>query len=639
MCGIAGVVARSPSDAPALTAELGTLLGPLRHRGPDSTGIHCDGQVALGMHRLSIIDLATGDQPFFGADGTVVSVTNGEIYNYADLRRLLLGEGAGLRSSSDCEVIPHLYERDGLGFVHHLRGMFAVALWDGARRRLVLARDRMGEKPLYYTHMANRFGFASELKALLAHPGVDATLDRRQAFEYFHYGYVPEPATIVAGVQKLPAAHILVLDLDTWQVSVQRYWSMLDADPIDADPASTIAGVLSDFAPLVTHADVPVAVALSGGLDSSLVAAMVAGASRHEVLAITAGYPGRGRTDERADAARTAELLGLSTLEVEIPAGGVVDEFDATVAMADDPISDIAAFGYLSIMRAAADKGIKVVLLGQGGDELFWGYPWATEVVRLNQQRAALRRGELGPAGYLSHWPQPFPRGRRRATARWLASAAGLTEAASRYAKDRRGDPGQLIFYELAEPFRTTRGVLDALFPRAFLADVGRASVFDRFRVPVTHERFDLAVTQLLADTYLIGNGLALGDRLSMAASVEGRVPLVDHILTETVVGLRTARPDVALGPKAWLRDVAETILPAEVIERPKRGFQPPVVRWIHELLSRSGSTLVDGALVQHGLIRPTAARALAVPAVAPTPWGQVAYQALVLETWCRRYL
>ncbi len=292
MCGLSGILSKAPVT-PEQRAAVAAMSDRLVHRGPDDEGWLETGHAVMAMRRLAVIDLAGGAQPLANPDGTLALVFNGEIYNYRELRTELAAQGYPFRTRGDGEVILALYERHGLDFVHRLRGMFVIALWDSRLKRVVLARDRMGEKPLYLHETPGTLTFASEMKALLRSGRVEFALDPAALHLYFHYQYVPEPLTAVRGVRKLDAGHILVVDLEPWTVREIRYWAMEECPPIEGDPVELIRERLDDAGRLALRADVPVGVALSGGLDSSLIAALAARHGEGAVSALTVGYPGR----------------------------------------------------------------------------------------------------------------------------------------------------------------------------------------------------------------------------------------------------------------------------------------------------------------------------------------------------------
>lgn len=587
MCGVWGVVL--PSEPDRVIGAAGALAEALEHRGPDDRGAHLDEGLAIGATRLAIVDREGGRQPFASRDGRLVGVVNGEIYNATELRAALVGRGHRFATGSDCEVVLHLYEEEGSAFVDRLRGMFAFAVLDRVRRTIVLGRDRLGEKPLYYHASAKRFVFASELAAMVASGLVPFRLDGDAVQDYFHFQFVPEPATPIEGVRKLPPGHLLTLNLETMDAVATCYWAIEDCEPIDADPEEALIATLEDVQGCVFTADVPVGVSLSGGLDSALVGALLARARPGKGHAFTVGYEGRPAHDERADARRIAEILGLRFHELELSVADVVSSFPAVVAAGDDPIADTAAPGYNAVAAAAHREGVPVLAQGQGGDELFWGYGWVREA----GQRA------------LREMPAP-------------------------------GAP--LAFYEINPGFKEARASSRLLFTDAFLAarDPDRpARTFTRR----PGEPPGAAVTRLIMSTYLLENGMAQGDRQAMANSVELRLPLMDARLVSVALGLQRAVPDVDDPPKDRLRRVARAWLPGEVVDRPKRPFETPVRQWSDALYAEYGPLLDGGLLVELDVLRPDVAALLPQDRYDASRATPPSYKALVLELWLRHHL
>jgi asparagine synthase (glutamine-hydrolysing) len=389
MCGIAGVIGAEPLNATHQERAL-RMSDRLIHRGPDGAGIFLRPHAILAMRRLSIIDLSTGWQPLYNEDKSLALIANGEIYNFVELRRRLQSDGHRFMSGSDAEVILHLYEEYGENCVHHLRGMFAFALWDESRQCLFLARDRMGEKPLYLYEKNGLLYFASELKALLGTGAVEFCLNPSAIYQYFHFQYVPEPMTPIKGIRKLAAATRMTIRPRPWSVTESVYWRMEDAQPLDSEPVSTIRAELERVSELIVRSDVPVGVALSGGLDSGATAALAARAYPGRLTAFTVGYEGRPRYDERRKAKAIADHLSIPLHEVEITTADMVSAFPSLVFRADDPIADIAGYGYDAVMQIARKHNIPVMLGGQGGDELFWGYPSDGRSVASNDPKTAL---------------------------------------------------------------------------------------------------------------------------------------------------------------------------------------------------------------------------------------------------------
>jgi asparagine synthase (glutamine-hydrolysing) len=637
MCGICGHVSRkgiTPDDARLVAA----VNERLSHRGPDGAGDYQDACLALGMRRLSIIDVNGGWQPLYNEDRTLVLVANGEIYNYIELRERLEGLGHRFKTGSDCETILHLYEEFGLDCVNHLRGMFAFALWDLKQRRLVLARDRMGEKPLYLYERDGQLWFASELKALLDFDAVPFELDPKAVDLYFHYQYVPEPRTLLRGVRKLDAAHLLIVDVDDWRITERRYWNLEDAPPLSGEPARLIREQLEEASELVTRADVEVGVALSGGLDSSVVAALASRRRPGALHAFSVGYNGRPASDERAEAQSLAQQLGLPFHDVEIETREVVDFFPELNYWRDDPIADISGHGYYALMKLAREHHVPVMMQGQGGDELFWGYPLLQQAAHESAQKAAAGKPALtAPLLYFSLHP-PARLSRQELTG-WTRDLGGLRSGWQRWQRDRSAPSEQMVFYNLSPDFLAAHGEMRALYGQSFVEQLGESKAAELFTIPQPWLSVDVSLTGLICATYLRENGIAQGDRLSMASSVEMRLPLLDYKLVETIIGLRKTRTDFRLPSKTWLKEAVADVLPANVINRPKRGFAPPVREWHEAIFSAHGDSLRDGYLTQTDVLSREAALTFAngsFPAGATCP---LSFKALVLEQWARQML
>lgn len=570
MCGISGVIssiALSEQDAHIVR----TMNGLLFHRGPDSEGLFTAENVILAMRRLSIIDLAGGQQPLYNETGDISVVCNGEIYNFIELRRELEALGHRFATHSDVETIVHAYEAWGDGFLERLRGMFAIALWDSKRRRLILARDRLGEKPLYYHRDASgHLWFASELRGLFASLGGKPTLTAEAFNLFLTFQYLPEPATPVTGVLQLPAGHLIDLTPENLDAEPRRYWdpSALRADP--GHPVKTVEQALDEACHLMGTADVPVAVALSGGIDSSLVAALTARHFPRGLHAFTIGYAGRPSTDERSHAQALAHTLGIGFTEVEISDDEVVTQFPRMMAAMDTPIADIAAYGYYAVSRAAREAGYPVLLSGTGGDEFFWGYQWVRDAVNRNEAYLASKGWRY-----------------------WLAKMTGRPT-------------GNLDFFGVHATLRD-----GDTWSRQIMTTAAREQVLPGLWLSMNsldpELPVHLAVTTLLNRTWLQSNCLALADRMSMANSVEVRLPLLDVELVNKVTGMRNAGLNDWTQPhKALLVQALQDTLPVDVLERKKQGFTPPVRRWMEAIVSRFKGLLSNGSLIRQGLLNPS---------------------------------
>ena len=608
----------------------------LVHRGPDGAGEYRDANLALAMRRLSIIDLEHGGQPLYNEDRTLVALVNGEIYNYLELREDLQKSGHRFRTGSDCETILHLYEEHGPDCVRHLRGMFAIALWDTRRQRLILARDRMGEKPLYLYERDGALFFASELKALLRSGAVPFELDPVAVDLYFHYSWVPEPATPIKNVRKLAAATLMVIDVNPWRVQQTCYWRMEDAPPLAGEPDEVIRAELQVVSKLVIRSDVPVGIALSGGLDSAAIAALTAREYPGTMHAFSVGYPGRPPCDERSDAQALADSLGMPFHDVELDTAGMVAAFPDMVYWRDDPIADIAGYGYYEVMRLAREHHVPVMLQGHGGDELFWGYAGVREALRRTMRLPRLR--EAGWRALPELVRDRLPRTMSSSSLyHWLRGGAGIAAAAAEYRDLVRRPADRLVFWDVWPDFLEARRTIGRWYG-ATLRGIGeKHDVHGIFTIPQPLPPLDVLFTRLICDTYLRCNGIAQGDRLSMASGVELRLPLLDYKLVETVIGLRKNTPDHQLPPKAWLKAALKGILPDDVINRPKKGFSPPVGAWYRALFGAYGNDLVGGYLVKSEILSPEGGHAMSRGEAAPGGVHPLSFKALVLEQWCRR--
>ena len=616
MCGIIGIMQYN-SNAPPLGES---ALALLRHRGPDGEGFYHDSRVSLGHTRLAILDLSEqAGQPMHSHCGRYVITYNGEIYNHVELRSQLEATGATFATRSDTEVALEAYHRWGKGCVNHFRGMFAFAIWDTQEQTLFLARDRCGERPLVYYHDAERFIFASEIKALvplLPHP---PALDTAAVDMYLHYQYTPEPFTLLQGVRKLPAAHILTLSSLDWRKEPQRYWCVEDTPAIAGLPTDTsgilrcIHEALEEAVKLTLRADVPVAVALSAGIDSSAIAALAQKHYSKPMHAFSVGYPGRPPYDERERAKTLAKQLGMIFHEVEIPVDQFVDFFPTLVHIMDEPIADPAAFGHYSVPKAAQDMGIKVLLSGIGGDELFWGYNWVALAAQINQEAAS----------------KPWQR------VLWSVLPTRLCRRLTKYGTTDLTTPtGFLHFFDMTPDFSYAKTNLSTLYGPA-MRELPKLNTYHPVTIgPREKKQMPAAVIRMLFDTWLVSNCLSLGDRVSMGTSVETRLPFLEPNLIELVMALRRQVPDHYLGQKAWLRTALKGILPDEVLARPKSGFQPPVQEWLNGVVECYGDKLRGGQLQSQGIVLGAAIQEI-LDKKAPS-WNQlfVTYKLVLLETW-----
>jgi asparagine synthase (glutamine-hydrolysing) len=515
--------------------------------------------------------------------------------------------------------------------------MYAFALWDKRERLLTLGRDRMGEKPLYLVSTGDSLFFASEMRALVQAGVVPFKLDAAAVHKYFHYGYVPEPKCMVAGVRKLPAAHVLTIDLTTWSQRERCYWRMEDAPALQGNPAQLVREELERSSKLITRADVPVGVALSGGLDASAIAALASSARSRDVHAFTVGYAGTPWQDERSNARAFAEYLNIPFHTVELSTADFIAQYSTVNLHRDDPIADIAGVAVAAVAQLARRHSVPVLLFGHGGDELFWGYPWVRSALHATRRRNALAAGLRGFKDYLRFSAPPLS---VTLGFRWAMSGAGILTEWRQFQADRRALPGRVVFYDSEHFFQSSsRALRGGFYTSQFSQELGQPDLTASFAPQRADSTPESTLIRLICESYLMENGIAQGDRLAMAASVESRLPLVDHRLVETVIGLHKTYPlSVGAQPKQWFREAMSGLLPDFVMNRRKAGFSPPWREWGRALAVAFGDQLLDGYLVQNGIIRPETARQLRrdlFPRLSgPRPMAGVA---LGLENWCRQ--
>jgi len=558
MCGIVGQVGE-PGSVHA--EDVVRARDALLHRGPDDAGVYVnpDASVGLGHRRLSIIDLSSaGRQPMTNRGGTLWLTFNGEIYNFRRLRRELEQAGHVFASGTDSEVILHAYEEWGADSVRRLHGMFAYALWDERRRMLLLARDRLGIKPLHYWHDGRRLSFGSELRALTADPRVPRTLDDSAIYDFFTYQYVPTPKTIYAGVRKLPPGHYAVLRGD--RLTLTSYWDVrLEPQAVSLDDAC--AAVRAKLAQVVDEhlvADVPVGVLLSGGMDSSAVTAVASRCATRPLHTFTIGFD-VAEHSEAAYARELADELGTRHHALTVTRDMAVELTRQVIDLYDEPYADGSAIPTLLVSQLAR-RHVTVALSGEGGDEVFGGYNWYTHWLRLQDRIAwppPVRRALFGlPARLL-------PRG---AKGQWTL-AMKAADPLERYARLMGAFLGPEKRRVLAPGFlRKFRGYDDLWYLRQYW----RPELDPMLRL----QYLDLK-------TYLPDDLLTKFDRATMAVSLEGRVPLLDHELMELVLGLPVAVRNPGNEKKALLKRVMADVLSPAVLTRKKQGFSVPWYAWL----------------------------------------------------------
>jgi asparagine synthase (glutamine-hydrolysing) len=553
MCGIAGFV-RAGGCRPDDEILLGAMCDAIRHRGPDDDGRRIIGSAALGMRRLSIIDVAGGQQPITNEAGDVTVVYNGEIYNYHQLRDRLLKAGHRLTTRSDTETLVHLYEDDGDRLVDALRGMYGFAIWDSQRQRLLLGRDRLGIKPLYYWERPDGLSFASELRSFLVDPSFTPQIADDAVAMYLSFGYVPDPHCIFWGVRKLPPGHVLTWSRDEG-IRVERYWSPLRPEISIEAPAAIeeLQRLLDESVRCHLESEVPLGAFLSGGIDSSTVVALMARAMDRRVQTFSIGFE-EPEYNEAPHAARVAAALGTDHTELIVrpDADQLVED---VIQGFDEPFADSSALPTLLVSHLARER-VTVALSGDGGDELFGGYTRYAEVAGMAPPLpSALRKLLRG----IALMRRPGARGRA-----WMLtrSSGNRGRYASTVASPLSVEEGGIASARVARHLGSAEHVLDPWFERFGSRDF---------------------VTQMMLvdlETYLPGDILTKVDRMSMAVSLEARVPILDHHVVEFAMSLPSRLKLQNGGGKMILRQAIKGLVPDSVLSKPKQGFAVPLPEW-----------------------------------------------------------
>ena len=585
MCGIAGVATRGSTPSRAL---LGLMCDVMRHRGPDGEGVYLEPGIGLGMRRLAVLDLVTGDQPVANEAGTVHAVFNGEIYNYRELRDELAAKGHRFRGTGDSEVIPRLYEEHGIEFLSRLNGMFAIALWDSNFQRLLLARDRMGIKPLYYSVHGGNLWFASEVKCILAAGGSARAIDPLGVDQFLTFEYTASPATLFEDVRKLPPGAWLTSSGGTLHQG--RFWSLPAVVPDRAPDADELAiqvrQTLLRAVQRQLASDVPLGAFLSGGIDSSILVAAMTEVSPSPPLTFAIGF-GDPTYSELPHARAVAAHCGTRHHE-EVLTPDYLSLLPEVISQLDQPIADFSVFPTLLVARMAR-RHVTVALGGDGGDELFGGY----DTYRADRLSARL----------LDWQPAPL-----RAAAEWLARGLplgtgkrGLANELRRFLEGARlpSDWQHLRWMVFLREEQRTR-----LYTREFRAHVEGAAE-GLVRALLEHEGADRLAAQMRCDLrlYLPEDILAKVDAMSMATSLEARVPYLDNDLVDLALAIPSGLK-VRGGERKWiLKRAFAGSLPEAVLRRGKEGFSIPMKQWLtHEWNGLMHELLSPGSLAAEGL-------------------------------------
>jgi len=575
MCGIVGIFDYAGPGG-LEEALLVRMRDTMTHRGPDDAGVlvSVDGRLGLAHRRLAILDLSTaGRQPMGTPDGRYWIVYNGEIYNFKDLRFGLESRGYQFRSQTDTEVLLALYADQGPKMLHRLRGMFALAIWDGLTRRLWLARDRIGIKPLYYTTHGGRFLFASEIKALLEFPGSPREVNPHSLYHYLSFLTTPAPATLFAGINKLRPGHTLTVEADG-TIREEEYWDVFDevqpTQDISSDAlAERVLTLLRDSIRYRMVSDVPFGVFLSGGIDSSANVALMAEMMDRPVETFSIGFQGAEHYNEFAYARQVAARFQTNHHEVQIGVRDLIGFLPALIHHQDEPIADPVCVPVYFVAKLAKEHGVTVCQVGEGGDELFCGYPYWGAMLRAMRWDA---------------WFGRIPSSLRRLALGLLAVVRGQEGQA--YEVLRRGVARQTLFWGGAEAF--TEAQKRRLLRPAILDHLGSltsheviATHYRRFRerspLPDDHLAWMAYLDLRLRLPELL---LMRVDKMTMATAVEARVPFLDHELVTFAMGVPEGVKVAGGELKHLLKRAVSPILPREIVHRPKQGFNVPVTEW-----------------------------------------------------------
>lgn len=596
MCGICGIWEYGASDGRVDLPLVESMRDELRHRGPDDHGaaVFDDGRIGLGFRRLSIIDLSpAGNQPMHGCTDRVWLVFNGEIYNHTILRDGLKSRGHVYRSLTDSETILHLYEERGLDFVNDIEGDFGIALWDAEREQLVLARDRLGVKPLYFYQQDGRLIFASEIKAILRHPAVTPEINEESLYHYLTFLTTPAPQTLFRNIQKLPAGHLLLVKRDG-SVELKQYWDALPNETprrSEEEHQEEILRLLRESIRKRMMSDVPFGVFLSGGVDSSANVALMSELMSQPVRTYTVGFEDDHELNELESARAIAKRFGTDHHEVIIGQQDMQKFLPDLIFHQDEPLADPVCVPLYYVSKLARDSGTIVVQVGEGADEIFAGYDWFRKYVRINE--VFWRQAEKLPISLrysLAAMAKPLMEASfNKRTAIELVRRSGADQAlfwggAIVFDEDFKQ---RVLSSDAAERLNNLSSY-DAV--RNHIEHVGRLRPDSDFGARMSYLELKLRLPELL---------LMRVDKITMATSVEARVPFLDHQLVEYAMSLPVDLKIKGTSGKHILKRALEKVLPADLLYRPKRGFGAPIREWF-----RGASGVVLSELIMNSTIR-----------------------------------
>ena len=626
MCGICGKLIFD-GEARISPELVKAMADTIHHRGPDDEGYYVSGPIGLGFRRLSIIDLQSGHQPLSNEDGTIRIVFNGEIYNFQELRTFLLSKGHVFKTQSDTEVIVHLYEELGPQCLEMLRGMFAFAIWDENAKTLFLARDRVGIKPLYYCLTDTSLVFASEIKAILADPSVNREIAPEIIDRFLTFLYLPGQETLLKGIRKLaPGHYLLVRD---GKPVIKQYWDLHFAEPTRSqglkDAEADLLGLLAETVGLHMIADVPVGVLLSGGVDSTGVLSFAVHGTDKKISSFTVGFSGGGVADERPYARLAAETFGTQHHDMTISANDFAAFLPQYVWHMEEPVCEPPAIALYYVSKLARNY-VKVLLSGEGGDEAFAGYSnyrnlvWLERVKRgLSPLNGAAARG-LSFANSVFHLPR-------------VAKYVPLMN-------DRFPD---YYYSRTSNPYRYTGNRLGKVYSADFGQAIDREHTLEPVRELQAHVRGQNTLDAMLyidTKTWLPDDLLIKADKMTMANSVELRVPLLDHRVLEFAASLPPNFKLKGFTPKYILKKALSQKIPQEIRDRKKTGFPVPYESWLrNDLKDVVWDVLTDRRTVERGYFRKDAVERLLQANANGSDYSKEIFSLLSFELWQRTFL
>ena len=614
MCAICGVLRLHKHGGEVEANDIVRMRDAMIHRGPDDAGLYMSGdrRIGMGHRRLSIVDLSeAGRGPMSNEDGTIWISYNGEVYNHADLRKPLEAAGHIYRSRTDTETLLHLYEERGLDMVHELRGIFAFSIWDATRERLVIARDRLGVKPVYYTIAGGYLLWASEIKSLLTHPAVSADLNEDALVQYLTYAAVPAPDTLFAGIKKLAAGQMLVAERGN--ISVTQWWTPAGHDLPAGLATDDEAGIAEHLRELLTSsvteqtmADVPHGVLLSGGVDSGLILSILSRTLREPVRTFSVGFEDNGHFDERFQARATAKQFGADHHEFVLEPHQVSGLIPELVYGQDEPISDWTCLPTMMLSRLVRDSGVVVVQVGEGSDELFAGYP-------RYRRYASLHDGIWSRYMLL---PRVVRRGVNAVTANVLPGWKLLREPRDLFRRAAHDEPlfvsGAVVNWDdekasllsRSARARTTIGATSSELARRNLAHFHQSTPRGDFVSAMAYQDLMVRLPELL---------LMRVDKMTMLNSIEARVPFLDHRLVEFGMAVSGELKLKGGRTKHILKVAAQPLLNEDLLNRPKRGFDVPLAGWLrgNEVGGWAQSTVLNSGLLHRDFFDKSALQTL----------------------------